>query len=145
MANEKEIIKVVDLLLSAYPHYKPRSIDSMIDLWVDKFRDTNAETLQEAANLHIDDGTFFPAIHDIKAQLPTAEYNILNKLGGGKQRVNEGICGIFRPESKPGWNTQTQETKDFWTQMMKEDGREMVAPGVWGPSNERSKYAEGWK
>ena len=133
MASEKEVIKIVDMLLSAYPNHKYRSIDSMIDLWVDKFRDTEADTLKEAANLHIDDGTFFPAIHDIKAQLPTAEYNILNKIGGGKQRVSDGICGIFRPESKPGWNTQSQETKDFWTQMMKDDGREQAAEGIWFP------------
>lgn len=117
MATKKEVAEVINMLLDAYPHYKPRSIPGLVKLWARKFKDTEAEILRKAADMHLDRSKFFPAIHEIVTLLDMAWYEVQDD------------------KDTALWNTQTQETRDFWNAMMEADGRVATAPGHWSKSD----------
>jgi len=125
MATSKEVYEIIEMLLDAYPHYKPRNLERLVDTWARKFAGIDIEILQEAADLHLDASTFFPAVHDINAQLATAEYNILNRDAADLDK------SALDEQARIDWENATDEARSFWSEMMEADGREMVSPGVW--------------
>ena len=128
MATESEVYELLQTLTDAYPNHKIGNLKGLAKLWTRKFGDLEAEIVVEAAELHIDESKWFPSIHDMNEQMAKAEYNLLNKKASGvdKSELDE----IARAD----WEAATEEARQFWTQMMKDDGRKMVSPGVWAPA-----------
>ena len=127
MTTKKQTLNIINNLLDAYPHYKPRSVHGLVDLWYRKFKDTEFDILQEAIDLHIDSSKYFPSIHEVKSHIPVAEYNILNRDAADLDK------SALDEMARIDWENATDEAREFWTEMMEADGREMVSPGVWGP------------
>ncbi len=65
MASESEIEEVLIMLQAAYPHYKPVSVEAMVDLYTRKLGRFSAEALRQAADQVIDESKFFPQISEL--------------------------------------------------------------------------------
>ena len=80
--SDKDVIHVIDYLLSAYAYYDPPNKKAMLDLWRTKFGQIDGAVLKQAANLHIDNSRFFPNVYEIRDHLAQAEYMVGNQQAG---------------------------------------------------------------
>ena len=80
--SDKDVIHVIDYLLSAYAYYDPPNKKAMLDLWRTKFGQIDGAVLKQAANLHIDSSRFFPNVYEIRDHLAQAEYMVGNQQAG---------------------------------------------------------------
>ena len=113
MANEQEVIEVVDMLMNAFSRWKPRSMDGLIELWVRKFADVEASVLRKAADMHIDRSKWPPEIHEIVTLLEQAWYEVQDD------------------KDTHVWMSLTMGTREWWDATMTADGRIPTAPGHW--------------
>jgi hypothetical protein len=77
--GEADVSEAIELLLMAYPNYKPSNPDGLVDLWIRKFGKVDREVLLLAVDMHIDQSKYFPGPSEIKALLPAAQYKAENK------------------------------------------------------------------
>lgn len=79
MATEAEVIKVFELLSSAYPKdaEKISNPRGLIDIWARRFASIPAPVVRKAAELHIEQSKWFPALAEIIDQLKPAEILVM--------------------------------------------------------------------
>jgi hypothetical protein len=66
MANRTEVSKVIGLLLDAYPAREIHNLTGFVDVAARVLRDVPAGRLQRAAEQHIAECAFFPAISELQ-------------------------------------------------------------------------------
>jgi hypothetical protein len=76
MATKSDVTRVFILLKDAYPYYDPKNPDGIMSIWERKFSQTPAAVLSRAAELHIENSKFFPALAEILALLPKADREV---------------------------------------------------------------------
>jgi hypothetical protein len=123
MANRSKIIDLIKTLMDAYPHHKAQSLEGLVNLWTRKFEEIDNDILAEAVDLHIDASTYFPGIHNIREQMATAEYNIINKDNVKIDWSNPGEVVDIKELGPPPIDPDLEK----WL-----TGRVWLAPGVHG-------------
>lgn len=91
--NRQEIVDLLEILTSAYPHAKIKDPTSMVNAWEMTLGDYSAESVYKAARYHLDTCKFFPTVSDIKDHIVRAELvydgpKIIG-IGSGIKRENE--------------------------------------------------------
>lgn len=71
--NRKEIVKLLEVLASAYPNAKIKDAKATVAAWELTLGDFSAESVYKAARLHMDTNVFFPTPADIKDKIVRAE------------------------------------------------------------------------
>lgn len=71
--ERKEIIELLKVISSAYPHAKIPDPTAMVTAWELLLGDFSAESVYKAARLHMETNKFFPSPSDIRDNIVKAE------------------------------------------------------------------------
>ena len=87
--NREEIINLLEVVTSAYPHAKIKDAGAMVTAWELVLGEYSAEAVYKATRLHISTNKYFPSPSDIRDNIIRAD--LIYNVPETHQRALEGI------------------------------------------------------